>query len=693
LKRHFVLAAILVLALAACDQSVNDNKPEQTSKPPSLTIKNLSSFVLTEVTFSGISFSSPDSNDLLPNDQSMQQLTANDINKTGYINFIRKDIGIALRTEALSITNQDYTFTFIDNSLVEEVGNSANRNSLSQISFLPKIAVEYNNLNIVKNDGVNLRETVINNPHEAEFTIKNTGNGTLLLNTEAVTISSATDIFAAVQPARQEIPPNDSVTFRIIVNPSESRTYNATVTINSNDSAFSFIVTVNAVPPRPIAAVFYENTEVLQNGMIDAGDVMITLSKYLVITIKNTGTEVLTIDTAHIELTGTDAALFTKITNPDNSIPVRSESSFVIEYRPDNTGESNAVMEIPVNDIFRNPIIVYLRATTIPFFNGTVTYNLNGGIGTAPTAQTVTGFSDITLPGGDGFSKDGFNFGGWITNITGSGVSYNANALYTVTGNITLYAKWVIDMVWIEAGIFLMGSPATEPGRNNVYETQHQVTLTNGFNMGKYEVTQAQYVAVTGSNPSLNKGANLPVERVTWYDAIEFCNKLSVLEGLALVYTISERIPLNGYPITNATVTMDLSKNGYRLPTEAEWEYACRAGTTTAYNTGDTISTDQANFNVYSTVTVGNYPPNGWGLYDMHGNAAEWCWDFQNSFTGAPQVDPIGGLSPVLGGGRVRRSGYYESESRYIRSAARGYGVPDEWNSATGFRLVRRGAL
>ena len=143
-------------------------------------------------------------------------------------------------------------------------------------------------------------------------------------------------------------------------------------------------------------------------------------------------------------------------------------------------------------------------------------------------------------------------------------------------------------LILINGGTFEMGSPETEMQREED-ETQHEVTVSD-FYIGRYEVTQSEYEEVIGENPSNFKGENLPVENVSWYDAIEYCNKLSKKEGLTLVYTID-----------GENVSWDRSANGYRLPTEAEWEYAARAGTTTPFNTETSISDEEANY-------YGHYP-------------------------------------------------------------------------------------
>ena len=226
------------------------------------------------------------------------------------------------------------------------------------------------------------------------------------------------------------------------------------------------------------------------------------------------------------------------------------------------------------------------------------------------------------------------------------------------------------NMVRIQGGTFTMGSPTNESDRQND-EVQHQVTVSS-FYMGKYEVMQKEYQEVMGENPSHIKGDNLPVENVSWYDAVEYCNRRSQKEGLTPAYT------RNG-----DNVTWNRNANGYRLPTEAEWEYACRAGTTTPFNTGYYITKIQTNFGG-NTMPVGSFAPNAWGLYDMHGNVWEWCWDWYGNYSSGAQTDPNGA---VTGSNRVARGGYWYFGQR-MRSAYRNSYGPSVRRNDVGFRLV-----
>ena len=216
-----------------------------------------------------------------------------------------------------------------------------------------------------------------------------------------------------------------------------------------------------------------------------------------------------------------------------------------------------------------------------------------------------------------------------------------------------------LEMVLIPAGKFKMGSPASEKDRRD-NENQHEVTLTKPFYMGKYEVTQEQWESVMGNNPSYRKTAKYPVTNVSWEDCQEFIKKLN-----------------------------EKTKGGYRLPTESEWEYACRAGTTTAYSFGDKITPKDANYydsKIGKPVAVGSYKPNAFGLYDMHGNVWEWCEDLYGAYSAAAVIDPKG---PAKGEGRVLRGwSYYFSDSD-ARSSLRGGVSPTYWYVSAGFRLAR----
>ncbi len=222
-----------------------------------------------------------------------------------------------------------------------------------------------------------------------------------------------------------------------------------------------------------------------------------------------------------------------------------------------------------------------------------------------------------------------------------------------------------MEFVKIKPGCFMMGRDANfEDGANDELP-RHKVCITKTFYLGKTEVTQAQWVAVMGSNPSKFKGRNNPVEMVSWEDVQRFIRLLNRKEG----------------------------GNHYRLPTEAEWEYACRAGTTTAYFFGD----DAGMMPQYAwywdnsgerTHPVGLKRPNPWGLYDMHGNVWEWCrdWYDQNYYSNSPSTDPTG---PSTGRFRVARGGGWVSFAGYLRSAIRYSDSPGVRGDGLGFRLLR----
>ncbi|MDR2535177.1 MAG: SUMF1/EgtB/PvdO family nonheme iron enzyme [Treponema sp.] len=257
-------------------------------------------------------------------------------------------------------------------------------------------------------------------------------------------------------------------------------------------------------------------------------------------------------------------------------------------------------------------------------------------------------------------------------------------------------AKPLLDLVRIRGGTFMMGSPISELERHD-NERQHYVKV-NAFYIAKYEVTQQEYEMVMGINPSNFKDAYLPVEKISWYDAIEYCNKRSIQEGLTPVYSVNKsRNDLNNtndFDSNKWIVTWLENTNGYRLPTEAEWEYACRGGTATPFYTGNSITLNQANYDGkgggagQGTVKIGSFAPNPWGLYDMHGNIFEWCWDWLGNYSGASQAEPLGAVS---GTHRVLRGGSWNKPVHSMRSAYRVGSTPSLRSSEFGFRLARNG--
>ena len=230
------------------------------------------------------------------------------------------------------------------------------------------------------------------------------------------------------------------------------------------------------------------------------------------------------------------------------------------------------------------------------------------------------------------------------------------------------YQKLRHVLRWIEPGTFMMGSPEDEPERDDD-ETQHQVILSEGFWLGATTVTQELWKAVTGENPSKFKDDERPVEHISWEDAQKFMEQLNVaIPGLALV-----------------------------LPTEAQWEYACRAGTSTPFSFGDNITPDQVNYDGNypyvdgkkgeyreETVDVKALPCNDLGLYQMHGNVREWCQDWFGDYPAGSVIDPIGSSKGRI---RVYRGGSWISFGRICRSASRDGYEPDLRYDWLGFRL------
>jgi len=316
------------------------------------------------------------------------------------------------------------------------------------------------------------------------------------------------------------------------------------------------------------------------------------------------------------------------------------------------------------------------------------------------TLSGVSGVSKGTLSGSNPYTLPISVSSGGTLNVAVTKSGYAINGSPKTVG-IYYYYVLVIEMVQIPGGSFQMGSNSGSDNEKPV----HTVTLSS-FYMGKYEVTQEQWMAVMGNNPSNFKDSptsgevqgRRPVEQVSWYDALIFCNKLSLMEGLSPAYRISGstdpavwgNVPTSSNSTWNA-VEVVAGSNGYRLPTEAQWEYAARGGSGSPGNytySGSNTVGDVAWYDGNSsskTHEVGKKAPNGLGLYDMSGNVYEWCWEWYGSYSSSAQTDPRGADS---GSHRVPRGGCWYHPAGNTRSTYR-YGDYPNGLKTIGFRLVR----
>ena len=374
-------------------------------------------------------------------------------------------------------------------------------------------------------------------------------------------------------------------------------------------------------------------------------------------------------------------------------------------------------------DYDKSPVLVFLENLAVMFFfifAGANTFRLISSIGKTDKGKNplvpvvsllvavVTGLVPLSVSGKSGNQTPTADWS--VTPVTYAETTETEETLNTSNVETVmdtekkeqLDPKAVNDgYILISGGTYLMGSPETENWRIED-EKQHEVTVSS-FYMDAYETTQKEYARLMGDNPGSFSGDDLPVENISWLDAVRFANAKSEDMGLTPVYEIA-----------SGNVIWNRSANGYRLPTEAEWEYACRAGTVTPFNTETSISTEEANYwgsypyeieeNYFNTtvldtkpsgsegqtVVVGSYEPNRFGLYDMHGNVNEWCWDYYGEYDTASANDPTG----VSDGTRhIYRGGGWNDFAKNLRSAYRAAGPSDLKYSNLGVRLVRNADL
>ena len=321
-------------------------------------------------------------------------------------------------------------------------------------------------------------------------------------------------------------------------------------------------------------------------------------------------------------------------------------------------------------------ISISINGNTVTASAGTssATWSLVNASGTTVNTASGTSYS---------FTSTTYPNGGYTIKASGKtacNTSFNLTKPYAISA--------FVEMVNIPGGTFQMGDTRNEGNSN---EKPVRSVTVSGFKMGKYEITQKQYQTVMGVNPSLFTNCDdCPVDGVNWENAVAFCNALSDREGKQRVYTI------NG-----TTVGINLSANGYRLPTEAEWEYAAGGGSSnrTRFGNGkDILDSKEANFNGFTTsaysvggenrlrtIKVGSFIPNVLGLYDMSGNVEEWCSDWYGAYISSSQTNPTG---PATGSIRVIRGGSWPNAPEQIRVTYRFSYILSNRISFVGFRVV-----
>lgn len=367
--------------------------------------------------------------------------------------------------------------------------------------------------------------------------------------------------------------------------------------------------------------------------------------------------------------------------NSGDDKPMVSNISYSQRINPDGnrTKLVDIIYDLDGNrSMFVEFFFSYDGGDTFPVVCTAVSGDSGPGVG---TGLGKTAFWDASQDWDQNFTNRGrimvkATYGNQPTGYPGN-YDHNSSGLDPANPSHTHYVPSAnnLEMIWVEPGTFIMGSPSTEVGRVDSKEDQHEVTLTHGYYLGKFEVTQAQYQEVMTGNPDglsatpsyFDGNPNRPVEQVSHDDIQVFLSQLNNLESLNMPAGWS-----------------------YVLPTDAQWEYACRAGSSSAYSWGGDINSSRANYydsNIGETSNVGNYESNPWGFYDMHGSVWEWTADwFQGSLGTSGVVDPIG---PASGSSRVKRGGSWKAPPSSLRSAMRyDLNTPNRRYYSIGFRVA-----